>query len=221
MKLTILGATGGVGSELVRQAVERGQDVTAVVRSPEKLGADVRYVRAGFADADRDALASALVGAEAVLSALGARSKADSGIVTRATGLVVPLMREAGARRLIVVSAVPVPTVPSPARPNPPKNDPDEGFVMNRILTPIIRKAFWGSYVDLAQMEDLVRASELDWTIVRPPRLLTKPLTGRYRTAVGGNVRGGRSVSRANVAHFMLTALDRPDVVSQAVGIAE
>jgi uncharacterized protein YbjT (DUF2867 family) len=185
MKLTILGATGGVGTELVKQAAERGHDVTAVVRSPGKLAAGVPYVRADLTDAE--ALAPALAGSDAVLSALGARTRADSGIATHAIRLVLPLMRDAGVRRLIVVSAVPVPTVPSPARPNPPKTDPDESFVMNRILTPIVRRAFWTNYLDLAEMEDLVRASALDWTIVRPPRLVNKPLTGDYRTAIGRN----------------------------------
>lgn len=218
MKLTILGATGGVGTELVKQAAERGHDVTAVVRSPGKLAAGVPYVRADLTDAE--ALAPALAGSDAVLSALGARTRADSGIATHAIRLVLPLMRDAGVRRLIVVSAVPVPTVPSPARPNPPKTDPDESFVMNRILTPIVRRAFWTNYLDLAEMEDLVRASALDWTIVRPPRLVNKPLTGDYRTAIGRNVRGGRLVSRANVACLMLDALDRADVVGEAVGIA-
>jgi uncharacterized protein YbjT (DUF2867 family) len=76
------------------------------------------------------------------------------------------------------------------------------------------------AYDDLARMEDILRDSGLDWTVLRPPQLTGKPLTGRYRTAYERNVRGGRSVPRADVAHFMLVALDQPDTIGQVIGIA-
>jgi uncharacterized protein YbjT (DUF2867 family) len=69
-------------------------------------------------------------------------------------------------------------------------------------------------------MEDLIRGSGLDWTIVRPPRLSDKPLTGMYRTAFGRNIRGGWIVPRADVAHYMLRALDQPQTIKQIVGMA-
>ncbi len=69
-------------------------------------------------------------------------------------------------------------------------------------------------------MEDVLRDSDLDWTIVRPPRLTDKPVTGTYRTAYGKNIRRGIFVSRADVAHYMLGALDKPDTFRRTVGIA-
>jgi uncharacterized protein YbjT (DUF2867 family) len=69
-------------------------------------------------------------------------------------------------------------------------------------------------------MEDVLRDSDLDWTIVRPPRLTDKPVTGRYRTAYGQNIRRGVFVSRADVAHYMLSVLDNPETFRQTVGIA-
>jgi uncharacterized protein YbjT (DUF2867 family) len=69
-------------------------------------------------------------------------------------------------------------------------------------------------------MEDALRDSGLDWTVLRPPQLTDKPLTGRYRTAVGRNVHGSRSVPRADVAHYMLAVLDRPETIGQIIGIA-
>ena len=69
-------------------------------------------------------------------------------------------------------------------------------------------------------MEDVLRASDLDWTIVRPPRLTSKPGTGRYRTAYGQNLRRGLFVSRADVAHYMLSILDQPEAFRQTIGIA-
>ena len=59
-------------------------------------------------------------------------------------------------------------------------------------------------------MEDLLRESGLDWTVLRPPQLTGKPLTGRDRTAVGRDVRGGRSIPRADVAHYMLAVVGQP-----------
>ena len=69
-------------------------------------------------------------------------------------------------------------------------------------------------------MEDVLRASDLDWTVVRPPRLTDKPVTGRYRTAYGQNIRRGVFVSRADVAHYMLSVLDNSETFHQTVGIA-
>jgi uncharacterized protein YbjT (DUF2867 family) len=69
-------------------------------------------------------------------------------------------------------------------------------------------------------MEDVVRASGRDWTISRPPKLTDKPLTGHYRTALNQNVRGGFSISRADVAHQMLDCLTHPETIGQIVGLA-
>jgi uncharacterized protein YbjT (DUF2867 family) len=69
-------------------------------------------------------------------------------------------------------------------------------------------------------MEDVVRASDLDWTISRPPKLTDKPLTGQYRTALDRNIRGGFSISRADVAHHMLAMLGQPATIHRVVGVA-
>src|SRR5260370_27504393 len=129
-------------------------------------------------------------------------------------------MKAAGVGRIVVVSAAPVGTVPSPARPEPPRYDPGDGFVMRRLVYPILKSTLREPYADLAQMEDVLRDSGLDWTIVRPVRLTGKPVTGIYRTAYGRNVRHGLVISRADVAHYMLRVLDQPETFGQTVGIA-
>lgn len=220
MKLTIVAATGGIGRHLLEQAVAAGHDVTAVVRRPENLTEDVRAVTVDMARPDLPALESSIAGADAVLSALGPRSRAEAGVTAPGTQAIVAAMRTAGVRRLIVVSAAPMGTVPSPARPNPPRHDPGDGFLMRHVLSPIMKAALRDHFADLALMEDTVRASGLDWTISRPPRLTDKPLTGRYRTALDQNVRGGRSVSRADAAHHMLRMLGEPDTAGRTVAIS-
>jgi putative NADH-flavin reductase len=221
MKLTVVAATGGIGRQILEQAVAAGHDVTALVRNPANVGPGVRIVQADLSRPDPAALATAVEGADAVLSGLGARSKADEGVATRGTRAIVSVMQAAGTRRIVVVSAAPIGTVPSPGRPSPPKHDPGDGFFVRHLLGPIVKAALRSHYADLAGMEDVLRDSGLEWTAVRPPRLTNKPATGHYRTAVGQNVRGGVLISRADVAGFMLDLAARPDTAGQVLAIAK
>jgi putative NADH-flavin reductase len=220
MKLTIVAATGGIGRHLLEQAVAADHDVTAVVRNPMGLSRDVRTVVADLAAADPAALESAVAGADAALSGLGPRSMSETGIASQGTRAIVQAMQATGVRRVIVVSAAPIGTVPSPARPTPPRHDPGDGFLMRHLFSHVAKTLFRKHYADLALMEDLLRGSGLDWTVLRPPRLTDKPLTGSYRVAYGQNVRGGWSVSRTDVAHLMLGVLEQPETIKQAIGIA-
>jgi putative NADH-flavin reductase len=220
MKLTIFAATGGIGRQVLEQATAVGDEVTAVVRNPKKLSGGVRVVTADLATTEPAALESAVKGADAVLSGLGARSASEAGVAWKGTGAIVQAMNAAGVRRIVVVSAAPIGTVPSPDRPNPPKHDPGDGFFMRNLLGPLTKAALRKHYADLARMEDVLRDSGLDWTIVRPPRLTDKPMTGDYRVAFGQNLRRGFFISRADVAHFMLSVLNRPETFKQIIGIA-
>ncbi|MGO9606553.1 MAG: NAD(P)-dependent oxidoreductase [Candidatus Binataceae bacterium] len=220
MKLTIFAATGGIGRQALEQAVAAGHDVTAVVRDPKKLSAEIRIVTADLAAPDPAVLQSAVAGAGAVLSGLGPRSKSDAGIASQGTRAIVQAMKAAGVRRIVVVSAAPIGTVPSPGRPQPPKHDPGDGFFMRNLFSPLTKAALRKPYADLALMEDILRDSGLDWTVVRPPRLTDKPPTGTYRTAYGQNLRRGFFISRADVAHLMLRVLDQPETIKRIIGIA-
>jgi putative NADH-flavin reductase len=220
MKLTVFAATGGVGRQVLEQAVAAGHDVTAVVRNPEKLSMEVRTVTVDLAVADPAPLESAVHGADAVLSALGAVSNADAGVASRGTRAIVQAMQATGVGRAVVVSSAAISTIASPGRPNPPKRDAGEDFFMRSVAGPLAKYALRKVYADLALMEDVVRDSGLDWTIVRPDGLTDKPLTGTYRTAYGQNVRRGYRISRADVAHLMLRVLDQPRTISQSIAIA-
>lgn len=221
MKLTIVAATGGIGSQLLGQAVAAGHEVTAIVRNPKRLpDTPARVVTADLTGADPADLRSAVDGADAVLSGLGARSGAEAGVASRGTRAIVQAMQATGVRRIIVVSAASVGTVPSPGRPNPPRHNPGDGFFMRHLAAPLAKAAFRRHYADLALMEDVLLESDVDWTVSRPPRLLNGRLTRKYRTAYGQNVRTGMFISRADVAHHMLDMLDRPETIHRVVGIA-
>src|SRR6184192_2219843 len=183
MRLTIFAATGGTGRQVLDQAIAAGHDVTAVVRNPRKLGREVRVVKADLSAPDPGVLESAVRGADAVISALGAVSRSDVGVAWQGTRAIVQAMKATGVRRIVVVSAAPISTVASPGRPNPPRHNPGDGFFMRHVAAPLAKAAFRRHYEDLALMEDLLRDSDLDWTVTRPPRLLDGRLTADYRTA--------------------------------------
>src|SRR5262249_12606809 len=154
------------------------------------------------------------------LSGLRRRVSPDVGVGwAGAAGRVKP-MQAPGPRRLVLVSAAPISTVPSPSHPHPPRHDPGDGFFMRHLFSPLTKLALRNQYRDLAAMEEIVRDSELDWTVVRPPRLTDKPPTGRYRIAYGHNLRRGFLISRADVADLMLRFIGDPTAIRQIVGIA-
>ncbi|MGW4564464.1 NAD(P)-dependent oxidoreductase [Streptomyces sp. NPDC004561] len=209
MKLTVFGATGGIGREVVRQALDAGHEVTAVVRDPARLavtGDRLDVVRADLTDPEE--LRTAVRGRDAVLSGLGPRGRKDDGIATRLTRTVLRAMEAEGVRRLLVVSAGPV----GPA----PENEGPLDRVMRGLVSAVLKDV----YADLREMEAELARSGTDWTSVRPPRLLDKPLTGRYRTVVGGFPSSGRFIARADVAHAMLSMADDEGTVKQGVGVA-
>ena len=224
MKLTIFGATGGIGAELVRQAITAGQEVTLAVRNPGKLAPSrngTRVITTDLEAPDPRSLESAVAGADAVLSGVGPRPMAKAGVAEHGTRAIVAAMEATGVRRIVVVSAAPISTMPSPGRPHPPSRDPGEGWFMRHVGTPFFRAALRERYTDLALMEDVLRASDLDWTIFRPPLLTNGRLTGTYRTAFGRNLKGGGRISRADVAHAMLAALEQRDTIREEIGIAD
>lgn len=206
MKVVVFGATGGIGRQLVRQALDLGHSVTAVARREADLGGGRVAVVPDFADGDR--LLEAVAGCDAALSGVGPRTRADGAVASGVTRHILAALTTAGVPRFEAVSAAPV-------GPRPP----GDGFLDRRVLHPIVRRVFAANYADLEVMERDIAASGLTWTVVRPPRLTDQP-RGEYRIAIGGNVPRARIVSRADVAHLMLALLDDDRARDTVVGIA-
>ncbi|MFI1162167.1 NAD(P)-dependent oxidoreductase [Streptomyces sp. NPDC020801] len=209
MPVRCLPGAGAVGQEIVRQALAAGHHVTAVVCDPARLtvtGARLGVFRAGLTDPR--ALRPALAGRDAVPSGLGARSRKDAGVTTRLTRTVLGAMEAERVRRLIVVTAGPV--GPEPA---------GDGF-LDRTARSLVSAILKDVHADLRETEAELARSATDRTVVRPPRLRNKPLTGTYRTVVGGFPPHGRFIACADVAHAMLAMIDDPATVKQGVGVA-
>jgi putative NADH-flavin reductase len=203
MRLFILGATGGTGRALVDQALERGHQVTAFVRSPQKLSVPWEGLSVLRGDPRSVAeLSAALPGHDSVLSALGPPGLGRTMILRECARSTVAAMQAEGPRRLLVVSAAVL-------------------FRGAGILTALLRRTMLRNVAeDAAEMERVVMASGLDWTIARPPRLTNGPLTGRYRVGDGRLPRGSLTLSRADVAHFLLDELEHGAHAHQIVGMA-
>lgn len=211
MKLTIFGATGGIGLQLVLQALASGHQVTAVVRDPIRLPVEGPGLKIQIIPElnDPERLATAVAESDAVLSAVGPRQPRHAGMTAPATRAISQGMDLAGVQRILVVSASPLGPVPE-----------GQPFFLRTVVTPIVATILKDNYKDLGKMEEQLAASGLDWTAVRPPRLLNKPLTGLYRVAVAGNPPGGVQISRADVAHAMLHLIADKSTFKQGVGVA-
>src|SRR5262245_40736507 len=121
MTIAIVAATGGIGRHVLDQALKDGHHVRVVVRQAKGPPGEGRVALTDLTNPDMTTLQSALCGADAVVSGLGA---ADAGVACRGTRAIVDAMTAVAIRRIVVVSAAPIGTVPSPGRPHPPRHDP-------------------------------------------------------------------------------------------------
>jgi uncharacterized protein YbjT (DUF2867 family) len=146
----------------------------------------------------------ALVGQDAVVSALGVLTKEPTVFYSSSMGNILDAMRTAGVRRLLCVSA----------------GATDPGGWQRWIIKPILWRLYGGMYADLLRMEAAVKSSGLDWTILRPPRLMDEPRTGRYHVGINRHLAFGVSISRGDVADFILTHLVDPATFHTTVELA-
>jgi putative NADH-flavin reductase len=206
MKLVVLGATGGIGMEIVRQAITRGHEVTAVARAPERLkefAARIELVRANLLNCGE--LKRAIAGHDVVLSAFGPRTpihKEDAHLLRDFAKSLTCAMTDASVSRVVMVSVA---------------------FLFKNAIVPpayLLGKLLFPQVVaDSAAMEQVFEKSGLNWTIVRPPQLTDGPSTGRYRMAEGRLPAFGFKISRADVADFMIRAAERRLSIRKVVGI--
>jgi uncharacterized protein YbjT (DUF2867 family) len=203
MRIAVLGATGRTGQVLVAELLRRGHEVTVLARTPERLGAtdgSVRVVTGSSTDAD--ALASLLDGAQAAVSTLGPTSR-DSTVMSQTARVLVPAMQQRGIRRYVGVSGMGVDI------------EGDLKGRKDRMISSVIRRVGGLMATDKAQEYRILDASDLDWTLARPPRLVDGPATGRV---VHDAHTPGRSSSirRADLAVFLAGVVEQELYVRQA-----
>jgi putative NADH-flavin reductase len=203
MRVLVLGATGGIGKFLLEFATARGHEVTAFVRSPQKLALKSERLRVVPGDLlHAEQLAQVLLGQDVVLSAFGPATLRR--VTTRGefgTALATAMERS-GVRRAVVVSSGLL-------------------FEEQNAIGKLLRGTLFRNLLpDMTAMEATLEKDGLEWTIVRPPRLTNGPLTKSYSVAEG-RLPKGMTVSRACVADFMIKEAERPAHVRQIVGLSK
>ncbi|MFE6736183.1 NAD(P)-dependent oxidoreductase [Microbacterium sp. NPDC057650] len=207
MRVVIIGASGRSGRRAVAHALAAGHEVVSVVRTPSSAPQSTEVAQADARDID--ALAVAMAGADAVISMLGfVKGDADTRILRDGMAATVEAMGRAGIRRLITISA---------GAPYVAGDDPLARFVAKPILQRVLR----ANNEDTMAMDAAMAASGLDWTSIRPGRLVQG--TGRvpYRTRIDLSVRWHYSTTFDTVGRAAVDALTDPGWIGHAVYITE
>jgi putative NADH-flavin reductase len=199
MNIIIFGASGGTGQHLVQQALAQDHTVTAFARRPESILASpaprLTVIPGDVHDAN--AVSAAIAGHDAVLSALGARHLSRSDVLETGIRNILAGMKAHGVTRIIVLGAAGAAGDAAA----------DQGILTRLVLKLVSSTILREPFRSQRQQEQLLAASNAQYTIVRPPRLLNQPAIGRYRVQEDGLPPGGVTIPRADVADFMLRQL--------------
>lgn len=178
MRLTVFGANGGTGRVLVRQALDAGHEVVAVTRRPDGFPfSHRRLVIAGGDVHNASAVIRAVDGADAVLSTLGVPfTRKPIAVYSQGISVITAAMSDLGVKRIVAVSSTAV----------QPHRHADGGFLLNHVMQPLVSKTIGKTtYADQRVMEDILRGSDLDWTVIRPSGLFDAGHVSSYQVSDG------------------------------------
>lgn len=208
MKIFIIGGTGKTGRELIKQGLERGHSITALVRNPEKFNfnnPDLKIIKGNVLIPD--SFEKCVYGHDAVLSSLGhKRFIIPSRILSKGTKHIINAMNKHNIKRFICITALGI-------------NDSrfKLGLYYTLFTIPVILLFY---FLDKSKQEKLIMNSDLYWTIIRPGQLTNGKKRTNYKHGLSvGNYILTKMISRASVAHFMLNQLDEDTYLRKAPGI--
>lgn len=206
INIAVFGGSQGVGKSVVEQALAQGHRVTVLARTPNKIAITHPQLTVVSGDVlDSEAVARVVEGQQVVINSLGGTANNPIDICTRGTKQIIQAMNKYGVRRLITVTALGV------------GDSYDQvPFFFKGIIATILRKA----YADKNTQEPLIMTADLDWIIIRPGGLSDKPATGVYRFGTDKSISGGPSISRADVADFVLKQLEDNRYLRRAVAVS-
>ena len=205
----VFGASGGTGLEVVEQALEAGYQVSVVLRHPDAFPIRHELLRIIKGDVLQPlTYENAFFGIDTVISCLGTRNREPTTIYSEGVTNIVTTMQKLNVDRIICLSAGAV-VVP-----------PNASFIMKFVIKNILQRLFKYSYADMLKMETYLLNSTSNWTVIRPPRLLNGDKTGKYRTVINEFLTGMSSLTRADLAHYILHHLDDEKTYKSKVEIS-
>ena len=213
MNVIVFGASGGTGRELVKQLLAAGHAVTAFVRNVESipLAPRLTIMQGDVLGAPEVASAIAAGPHDAVMTALGSRSLAEGDLLDRSSANIIAGMKAAGVRRLVVLGAA-----------GALHDSGKYATAARRLFFKVLKGTLLKNPLqDSAAQERRVEASDLEYTVVHPPRLHDGPRTGRYRVMADGLPPAGDRIARADVADFMVKQLTDAQFVRRGPYIAD
>ncbi|GAB2575327.1 SDR family oxidoreductase [Gracilibacillus alcaliphilus] len=214
MKLTVFGASGDTGIQLVEQLLLDGHKVVAVVRSPEKLKGKLKLSGTQLEIRKGDVLNPAVIQntmteSDAVFSMLGASHQEPTTVYSQGIENIIHEMQTSGVNRLICLSAETL-------------KSKQEASFKDRLILSILWKIFFNLYDDMQRMEQKVYQSEVDWTIIRPPRLTKGVKTDKYRIGINQPIPKSKGrVSHADLAACAMDQLDNPESQHSIVYVSD
>jgi len=209
MRIVVFGANGRTGRELVAQALDGGHDVVAVTRHPEQMSSRNRLAILGGDVTDPAAVDAAVAGGDAVLSVLGVPySRKPINLYSAGTANIITAMRHHGVRRLAVAGTAAL----------DPGYQASDSVIFTRLIEPLFMRLPGRTlYADNRRMEELIRASSLDWTIVRACWLFDSAAAGGYQVIEGSM--HGMFTARRHLAACLLAQLAEDQYIGKTIGI--
>ncbi|WP_394175362.1 NAD(P)-dependent oxidoreductase [Guptibacillus hwajinpoensis] len=204
MNIIVFGASGGTGNAFVRQAIAAGHHVTAFVRTPSKLETSHKHLSVELGDAMQAADVKQAMSSEfdAVISCLGANGLGKTTDLSTMTTNILDAMSLHDVKRIIYMASAGI-----------NKEIPGvTGFIAGKLLQNVL--------ADHRRAVDLLAASEMEWTVVRPMGLTNDERTSDYRKTTSGVPKGGRRISREDVADFILKTASDHLYIRHSIGLA-
>ena len=208
MKIVVFGATGGAGRHVVAQALEKGYAVTAFTRSSHKLTLEDDNLTVFEGDIlNADKVSAAIVGTDAIISTLGPTDNKAQFVVSWGMENILAGMKLHGVSRLVATAGAGV-------------QDPsDAPKLVNKLMNRILRTISGNVYADMVRVVEIIRESDVDWTVVRVPMLTNDPKTGEVHAGWVGKGLGVR-VTRADLAAFVLDQVEDTTYLRQALAVS-
>ena len=208
-KLMVVGASGGTGKQVVEQALKAGYRVTALVRDPLAFALqhpNLKLVKGNVLQPQ--SFQNELNGMEAVVSCLGIPKVEKTTLYSESMKNITTAMKDTGVNRIVCISsgAIDIP--------------PDSSFIMSFLLKNVLQRIYKPVYSDMVQMESILENSDLNWTIVRAPKLTNGKNTKTYRIITQKPLRNIPKISRADLADYMLNHLNDVTTYKTKVEIA-